>query len=79
LLKKEYDLLVQLLLADGKACSSKALLLNLWGEAGLASPTILDVYLESISQKLSADDLSPRLQLCADDVWRLLEGGEVSA
>jgi len=79
LLKKEYDLLVQLLLADGKACSSEVLLLNLWGEAGLASPTILDVYLESIRQKLSTDDSSPRLQLCADDAWCLIEGGGVSA
>jgi len=68
-----------LLLADGKACSSEVLLLNLWGEAGLASPTILDVYLESIRQKLSTDDSSPRLQLCADDAWCLIEGGGVSA
>ena len=78
LLKKEYDLLVELLRADGEPYEAEALLLNLWGEAGLASPTILDVYVESVQQKLSSDDSSPRLQSCTDQAWCLLEDSGVS-
>ena len=79
LLRKEYDLLVELLRADGKPYEAEALLLNLWGEAGLASPTILDVYVESVQQKLSSEDSSPCLQSCTDQAWRLLEDGGVSS
>ena len=76
LLKKEYELLERMMLADGRLCAVNDLLLNLWQEAGLAEPDVLDVYLHSLQDKLLSSDSAVQLQGDVVDGWciRPVEG-----
>ena len=76
LLKKEYELLEKMMLADGRACAVNDLLLGLWQEAGLAEPDVLDVYLHSLQDKLLSSDSAVQLQGDVVDGWciRPVEG-----
>ena len=76
LLKKEYELLEKMMLADGRACAVNDLLLGLWQEAGLAEPDVLDVYLHSLQDKLRSSDSAVQLQGDVVDGWciRPVEG-----
>ena len=76
LLKKEYELLEKMMLADGRACAVNDLLLGLWQEAGLAEPDVLDVYLRSLQDKLLSSDSAVQLQGSVADGWciRPVEG-----
>ena len=76
LLKKEYELLEKMMLADGRACAVNDLLLGLWQEAGLAEPDVLDVYLRSLQDKLLSSDSAVQLQGGVADGWciRSVEG-----
>ena len=76
LLKKEYELLEKMMLADGRACAVNDLLLGLWQEAGLAEPDVLDVYLHSLQDKLLSSDSAVQLQGDVADGWciRTVEG-----
>ena len=69
LLKKEYELLEKMMLADGRACAVNDLLLGLWQEAGLAEPDVLDVYLRSLQDKLLSSDSAVQLQGSVADGW----------
>jgi len=69
LLKKEYELLEKMMLADGRACAVNDLLLGLWQEAGLAEPDVLDVYLHSLQDKLLSSDSAVQLQGGVADGW----------
>lgn len=69
LLKKEYELLEKMMLADGHPCDTNDLLLSLWQEAGLAEPDVLDVYLHSLEAKLLCSDSELQLQGSAVDGW----------
>ena len=76
LLKKEYELLERMMLADGRPCAVNDLLLGLWQEAGLAEPDVLDVYLHSLQDKLLSSDSAVQLQGDVVDGWciRPVEG-----
>ena len=76
LLKKEYELLEKMMLADGCPCAVNDLLLSLWQEAGLAEPDVLDVYLHSLQDKLLSSDSAVQLQGDVSDGWciRTVEG-----
>jgi len=76
LLKKEYELLEKVLLADGCPSDVNDLLLSLWQEAGLAEPDVLDVYLHSLQEKLLSSDSGLHLQGSVADGWciRPVEG-----
>ena len=69
LLKKEYELLERMMLADGRLCAVNDLLLNLWQEAGLAEPDVLDVYLHSLQDKLLFSDSAVQVQGSLADGW----------
>lgn len=71
LLNKEYELLERLMLADGQCCAAGDLLVSLWQEAGLAEPDVLDVYLQSLQNKLLAADAALCLQSSGNDDWCL--------
>ena len=75
-LKKEYELLEKMMLADGHPCAVNDLLLSLWQEAGLAEPDVLDVYLHSLQDKLLSSDSAVQLQGDVSDGWciRTVEG-----
>ena len=75
-LKKEYELLEKMMLADGRPCAVNDLLLSLWQEAGLAEPDVLDVYLHSLQDKLLSSDSAVQLQGDVSDGWciRTVEG-----
>ena len=69
LLKKEYELLERMMLAGGRLCAVNDLLLNLWQEAGLAEPDVLDVYLHSLQDKLLFSDSAVQVQGSLADGW----------
>ena len=69
LLKKEYELLEKIVLADGRFCAVNDLLLSLWQEAGLAEPDVLDVYINSLQDKLLSSDSAVQLQGAVADGW----------
>ena len=57
------------MLADGRLCAVNDLLLNLWQEAGLAEPDVLDVYLHSLQDKLLFSDSAVQVQGSLADGW----------
>ena len=76
LFTKEYELLEQLMLANGQPCAVHDLLMSLWQEAGLAEPNVLDVYIHSLRAKLiaAASSLDVQINATGDCSLRQVEG-----
>ena len=78
LFAKEYELLEQLMLANGQPRALHDLLMSLWQEAGLAEPNVIDVYIHSLRAKLVSSDslLDVQITAAGDCSLRQVEGAD---